>query len=224
MTALVFVHSPFVGAEAWTRVAERFTHAVVPALQLDAARASYAGLAQAVADVVPPDRDAVIVVHSGAGSLAGAIAVALGARARGVVFVDAVLPHPGRSWLSTVPEEMRARLLAGVRDGVLPRWDRWFPPGTLKVMIPDEAMLAPFVGRLPLVPVAFAEALAPDTALKCDAAYVRLSDAYESEAQAAERLNWPVIREASHHLALLTDPVRVAALLRMVLPRMGVVG
>lgn len=223
MTALVLVHSPFVGAGAWARVAEMFADAVVPALRLDEARASYAGLAQAVVDTVPSRRDAVIIVHSGAGSLAGAIAAALGPRARGVVFVDAVLPHPGRSWLSTVPEDTRARLLAGVRDGALPRWDRWFPPGLLKALLPDEAMLATFVAGLPGMPVAFAQALSPDTTFKCDAAYVRLSDAYESEAQSAERLNWPVVREASHHLALLTDPARVAASLRTVLLRIGIV-
>lgn len=222
MTALIFVHSPFVGSETWMRVAEMLAHAVVPALRLDKARVSYSDLAQAVADFVPPARDAVIVVHSGAGSLAGAVAAALGPQARGVVFVDAVLPHPGRSWLSTAPEDMRTRLLAGARDGALPRWDRWFPPGALKALIPDEAMLTKFVAGLPRVPVAFAEVLAPDSTLKCDAAYVRLSDAYETEAQAAERLNWPVVRDASHHLALLTDPARVAALLRMVLQRMGV--
>lgn len=223
MTALVFVHSPFVGTDAWTRVAEVFALAVVPALRLDAVHASYAGLAQAVVDAVPSMSDAVIVVHSGAGSLAPSIAAALGPRARGVVFVDAVLPHPGRSWLSTVPEDMRTRLLAGVHEGALSRWDQWFPPGVLKAMIPDEAMLAAFVAGLPRVPVAFAEALAPDIALKCPAAYVRLSDAYESEARAAERLNWPVVREPLHHLALLTDPARVAASLRTVLPHMGVV-
>ncbi len=222
MTALVFVHSPFVGPKTWTRVAEMFAHAVVPALRFDAVDAPYAALSRAVADLVPPERDAAIVVHSGAGSVAGAIAAALGSRARGVVFVDAVLPHPGRSWLSTVPAEMRARLLAGRREGALPRWDQWLPAGALNVLIPDEALLATFVAGLPRVPLAFAEALAPDDALRCDAAYVRLSDAYESEAQAAERLNWPVVRDASHHLALLTDPARVAALLRMVLQRMGV--
>lgn len=221
MTTLVLVHSPFVGASAWALVAEMFEDAVVPALRLDAARA-YSDFAQTVADAVPSARDAVIVVHSGAGSLAGAIAAALGLRARGVVFVDAKFPHPGRSWLSTVPEDPQTRLLAGVREGALPRWDQWFPPGVLKALIPDEAMLATFVAGLPRVPLVYAEALAPDIALKCDAAYVRLSEAYESEAQTAERLNWPVVRDVSHHLAMLTDPARVAALLRMVVQRMGV--
>ena len=36
------------------------------------------------------------------------------------------------------------------------------------------------------------------------------STAYEDEAVRAAGLGWPVIRLASHHLALLTDPAEVA--------------
>jgi hypothetical protein len=48
-------------------------------------------------------------------------------------------------------------------------------------------------------------------------AYLRLSEAYEDEAARADGLGWPVIRLASHHLALLTDPAVTAEALSQLL-------
>jgi hypothetical protein len=46
------------------------------------------------------------------------------------------------------------------------------------------------------------------------AAYLQLSEAYEDQAAKARELGWPVIEQMSHHLALLTEPGRVAGSLR----------
>ena len=40
--------------------------------------------------------------------------------------------------------------------------------------------------------------------------YLQLSEAYEDEAARARELGWPVRRQLSHHLALLTEPGQVA--------------
>jgi hypothetical protein len=44
--------------------------------------------------------------------------------------------------------------------------------------------------------------------------YLQLSAAYEDEAAKAGELGWPVRRELSHHLALLTEPGQVARQVR----------
>jgi hypothetical protein len=42
------------------------------------------------------------------------------------------------------------------------------------------------------------------------AAYLLLSDAYQDEAAKAWELGWPVAEQMTHHLALLTEPGRIA--------------
>ena len=44
--------------------------------------------------------------------------------------------------------------------------------------------------------------------------YLQLSEAYEDEAARAREFGWPVRRQLSHHLALLTEPGRVACEVR----------
>jgi hypothetical protein len=44
--------------------------------------------------------------------------------------------------------------------------------------------------------------------------YLQLSEAYEDEAARARQLGWPVRRQLSHHLALLTEPSQVAGEVR----------
>jgi hypothetical protein len=44
--------------------------------------------------------------------------------------------------------------------------------------------------------------------------YLQLSQAYEGEAARARELGWPVRRQPSHHLALLTESAQVASEVR----------
>jgi hypothetical protein len=53
------------------------------------------------------------------------------------------------------------------------------------------------------------------------AAYLLLSEAYQDEAARARALGWPVTEQASHHLALLTDPGLVAGSLHDLLGRLS---
>ncbi len=81
--------------------------------------------------------------------------------------------------------------------------------------MPDAATRNAFVASLPRVPVAFLKAVCPDQPQwrQLPAAYLLLSPAYDAEAAEATRRGWPVRRADLHHLAMVSDPDKVAALL-----------
>lgn len=228
MPAIAFVSSPFVGGWSWSGVARQFEDGgcavVVPPVEAAFAAGPpyYPALADVVAQSSRRYRGIVLVLHSGAGGLLDAIAEA--ASVGGAVFVDAILPHPGQSWMSTLPAEMRGRLRDKARSGRLPVWDQWFPPGAIAQLIGDAQLHSDFVAKLPSVPVAFADEIAPEQTVarprRC--AYLRLSDGYWPEARAAEQRGWPTAHEQCHHLAMLTDPAQVARALRSLLSRIGI--
>lgn len=212
---IVLVHSPLVGPATWQPVAEVLQqggHRVVVPSLLDAITPPYHGhfATAATEGVTGP---AIVVGHSGAGVLLPAIAEALDASA--AVFVDAVLPHPGTSWLATVSEELREQVAGLVHDGRLAPWHTWFPPEVLHRLLPDPDVRARIVAEIPSVPVAYLAEPAPETRLShgVHCAYVRLSDAYDDEAAEAERRGWWVRRADMDHLAIVTRPERIAALI-----------
>jgi len=157
----------------------------------------------------------IAVLHSGAGGFAPSIAAA-SQRLAGLIFVDAVLPTPGRSWLQTAPPALTDHLSRLTTDGLLARWNRWFEADPTPRLLPDAAMREAFVRDLPRVPFAFLEAACPDHPqwARLPAAYLRLSEAYEPEAARAESQGWPVRRAGLHHLAMVSDPDKVAVLLK----------
>ncbi|MFI6731143.1 alpha/beta fold hydrolase [Streptomyces atratus] len=220
---LVLVHSPLVGASTWQSVARllraRGHMAVVPSLGgvLADAGPYYARLAVTVADDIARRADGriVLVGHSGAGALLPAVAHATAATVVGMVFVDALLPHPGRAWFDTVPTEMRDQLRRLTRQGMLPPWNEWFPPGTIEELLPDPALRGRFCEELPRVPLAYFDEPAPECPAPPPAhsAYLQLSDAYSAEASQAEREGWRVRRRRAHHLAILAEPEEVSATL-----------
>ena len=155
----------------------------------------------------------IAVLHSGAGGFAPAIAAA-SERLAGFIFVDAVLPFPGRTWLETAPA-LAQRLPGLTTDGLLAPWNQWFDPDPPGRLLPDPTVREAFVRALPRVPFAFVEAVCPDQRQweQLPAAYLQLSSAYEPEAIEAKRRGWPVRRTPLHHLAMVSDPDKVAALL-----------
>lgn len=218
MTRLVLVHSPFVGPVSW-----QATAAVLP----DAVVVDYGG-------VRGPDwygrvgREVAVqagaapwtaVLHSGAGGFAPALAAASASLA-GFVFIDAILPHPGRSVLDTAPAELAAHLRRVTTDGRLAPWNRWFDVDPTPRMIPDADARAAFVADLPRTPFAFLEAVAPDHAgwEALPAAYLQLSRTYHQTADRAAARGWTVRRERLHHLAMASDPRRIAELLNEAAP------
>jgi hypothetical protein len=228
-TLFTLVHSPLVGPLTWQATAEvlreRGRQVAVPSLAdgVEGGPPYYARLAGQASEQIRAavgGAPVVLVGHSGAGALLPSIAEAVSVPVTAAVFVDAILPHPGLTWFGTAPDELGAQLRDLARDGRLPPWDRWFPPGVVEALLPDEELRARFLGELPSLPLAYFQERAPSvagwpSAVPCG--YLRLSEAYETTATEAERRGWPVVREAADHLAMLHRPDRVADLLAQVL-------
>ncbi|HTK16134.1 MAG TPA: alpha/beta hydrolase [Acidimicrobiia bacterium] len=196
----LFVASPFTGPFAWSRVAELLRGR---------------GLRVAVHGTDEPiDPPIVLVGHSGAGSHLPAIADQLGGVDR-ALYVDALLPHPGRSWAQTVPADFVARLERQAVDGRLPPWPDWWGEDAMRMLLPDDALRARFVADCPRVPVAALHEVMPEVP-EPPSAYVQLSVAYEPETAAAHELGWPTVVLDLHHLALLTDTEVVAGALMQI--------
>jgi pimeloyl-ACP methyl ester carboxylesterase len=214
----VLVHSPFLGPASLRPLADALAAHGHPALLLDlrpsvVATPVHQVLLGAFADAMSEEElggEVVLIGHSGAGPLLPAFADVLEDTVTGLVFLDAGLPTPGRSWRDTVPAELYSRLRAISREGRLPRWQRWFDPDPLAELISDEALRAEIADEAPEVPIAFLKEPRPEVAWTGPAGYVALSEAYTSDADAAAGCGWPVRRLGSHHLAPAGDPQPVA--------------
>jgi alpha/beta hydrolase family protein len=229
---LVLIHSPLVGPLTWRscsaalRSMDRST--LVPSLArvMDAEPPWIPKLAGRVVESLgeaPSRSDVALVVHSGAGALVPAIHAAARPRVTAAVFVDAVIPRPGRSWFDTAPPKLSQRLRELSQDGVLPPWDQWFPPDSIPSHLPDETLRSRFLAELPRLPLAYFEETAPEAtgwdSMRCG--YLRLSEAYEEAAREAADRGWPTHHEPSDHLAMVTQPETIAAALDRMLRQMG---
>jgi hypothetical protein len=190
----VLVASPFTGPVAWSRVAS--------ALRAADHRVEVHG------EDTPIDAPLVLVAHSGGGPQLPVIASA-SAGVVGAVYVDALLPHPGRSWAQTVPDAFVARLRAGAVDGKLAPWPQWWGEARMRELIPDDARRAEFVAACPAVPIEWIDEVLPD-APEPPSVFVQLSDTYAPETAAARQHGWPVVVCDLDHLAPVTRPDAVA--------------
>ncbi|OLF13341.1 alpha/beta fold hydrolase [Actinophytocola xanthii] len=221
----VLVHSPFLGPASLRPLADALAAHGHPALLLDlrpsvVATPVHQVLLGAFADAMSEEElggEVVLVGHSGAGPLLPAFADVLEDTVTGLVFLDAGLPTPGRSWRDTVPAELYSHLRALSREGRLPRWQRWFDPDPLAELVADEELRAEIADEAPEVPIAFLKEPRPEVSWSGPAGYVLLSQAYEADADEAAGLGWPVRRIPSHHLAPAGDPLPVATAILEVL-------
>ncbi|XVS63178.1 alpha/beta fold hydrolase [Actinosynnema sp. CA-299493] len=217
----VLVHSPYLGPASMRPLADALAELGHPVVLLDLrvnvnAAPVHQRLLGVFADAVEDamvEGDLVLVGHSGAGPLLPAFADALETPVRGLVFLDADLPTPGRSWRDDAPAERMAHLRTISRDGLMPRWDLWFAPEALSAMVPDVRLLEEIVAEAPEVALAFLKEPRPTVAWTGPCSYVRLSPAYDAAASAARQLGWPVVELDSHHLGAVTSPDEVAATL-----------
>jgi hypothetical protein len=218
---LVLVHSPLVGCASWELVAAELAgrgyEVRVPDLTVTVTAGPPYCLRQAeVIARSAAGQPAILIGHSGAGPLLAA-AGALIDQVRGYVFVDAGLPIPGQAWMDTVPPELAAQV-RGMADaqGWLPPWPQWWGDEAMAELIPDAEARRRFAAGCPRLPLAMFEEVHPPAPDRPEApgAYLLLSDAYLDEAARARELGWPVIEQMTHHLALLTEPGRVAGSVR----------
>ena len=157
------------------------------------------------------ERPAWLVAHSGAGPLLPAVDERM--PVGGWVFVDATLPHPGRTRFQTLPTSLVDRFGAAAGAGQLPRWNEWFDPGVIEAVLPDRKMRAAFIAELPDLPRAMFDERMPDatTPPGRQLAYVQLSAAYATEADDARIAGWPLAILVGDHLWPLTHPGAVAS-------------
>jgi hypothetical protein len=217
--ALVLLHSPLLGPVSWRPAAEplraRGRAVETPAwprlstLGEDGIAALVNGMAVRV-DAGGKD-PAILVAHSGAGPMLPSVAALARRPLAGVIFCDALLPHPGLSWFDTAPPDLVLQLRAGADDGWLPSWEQWWAPGALERLVPDAALRRDLLAELERIPIGYFEELTPELELTAPAAYLQLSGAYVEEARIAGRKGWPVVSLPLHHLAMLTHAEAVAA-------------
>lgn len=132
--------SPFLGRQSWLPTARSMEVAgydctVIDVAPLLAGADPYRRAARTIAASLQPRT--MIAVHSGAGSLLAAVLAVAADQPSGVIFVDALLPHPGRSWLDTAPAALRERVQDGARAGAAPSWPALLPGGLLERLVPD---------------------------------------------------------------------------------------
>jgi hypothetical protein len=209
--------SPFLGASAWDPCRDALAARGLAASVIDLREAfanvdaDYDSVARLVSAQI--EARAILVAHSGAGGLAPAVHAAAGERVQAVIFVDALLPHPGRGWIETAPDALSAGLRAAARNGRVPPWPGWLPAGALAQLLPDSRVRERFIADAPAAPLAYLEASAPALAAwppRLGCAYIQLSDGYAAESAMALSLGWLVERLDLTHLAILTAPERVA--------------
>ncbi len=226
-TRLVLVHSPLVGCGTWEPVARGLAADGYVVTVPDLAGAVAAGppyhLHQArVIAGSAAGQPVILVGHSRAGPLLATAGTMLGEAVRGYVFADARLPAPGRSCMQTVTPGVAARLreTAGPQ-GRLPPWPRWWGEEELAALLPDPAVRQHFAAGCPRLPLAMLEEVQPPAPgwPHAPGGYIQLSEPYVGEAGRAHELGWPVRRMLSHHLALLTEPGRVAREVRELIGR-----
>ena len=217
MARFALVPSPLLGPASW-----RPTAAALAALGHAATAAEFGEITaddtydviadRAAATIGTGEGPLILAGHSGAGGLLAGIAARTAPA--GVIFVDAILPHPGRSWFETVPPVLAKRLKGMAQAGRLPPWNRWVSDDPVARLVVDPARRADLIAALPSIPLAYLAARAPDwPPIAAPCAYVQLSETYAREAVAARAGAWEVVREEAHHLAMVTDPARVAAVL-----------
>jgi hypothetical protein len=219
--ALVFVHSPLVGPLTWRAVADRFNaegwQAAVPDVSVAMAGggpyrpAIEARARQAAAEL---DSPVVLIGHSGAGPLLPGIAAASPVPVRGLLYVDAGLPYPGRSWFQTAPRDLVDHLAAMAADGWLPPWHEWFPPESLAGLLPDARLRDRFTAELRPLPLSYFQEAMPSVTWSGPAGYLLLSEAYRDDATRAGEQHLLVVELPSDHLAMITTPDAVTAALR----------
>lgn len=218
-------HSPVVGPSTWRWVGGALGHAghevVIPDLRSVALEGEPRQVAMAAASAVPGHwQEAVLVAHSGFGSLLPLVADLVGtSRVARMVFVDAGLP-PCHG-LTTPSADFLDHLRSLAVEGVLPRWSHWWGDQVMEVLVLEPDRRAAVEDELPEIPLAFFESAVEVPSGWCDAAgaYLLLSAPYRQDAEQARKLGWPVRARMGGHLDIVSQPDDVADdLLCLVLP------
>lgn len=220
-TTMLLVHSPLLTPATWDALRPHLEAAgwrvAVPDLRPAVEALSFhASVCAAAAGSLTPGAPTVVVGHSRAGPYLPGIVDAVGNEVTDVVFLDAKLPHPGASWVGSLPPEQGIWLRRLAVAGRLPAWDTWFPAGSVDGLLPDPGRRRQLLRDLPALPWTVASEVLPAPGVAWRSArriYLQLSAAYRSTAEQAEAAGYLVRRRDADHLAMVTQPAMVADLL-----------
>ncbi len=229
---LVLLHSPLVGVASWGTLPEALGRAGAGAVAVAVGGDDRPPFARRYVDeavagtlAADPPGPLVLVGHSGAGPLLGAVGAGLAAAGRpagGYLFCDAGLPEDGATRLELLAAEdpeMAAAFRAELeRGGRFPEWG----DAELAPLVPDPAARAALIGSLRPRDLAFFTEPLPPAPGWPDApcGFLRLSAAYDHWAAAAAAQGWPTASLDAGHFHPLADPGEVAAALLGLLARM----
>ncbi|HEY3978245.1 MAG TPA: alpha/beta fold hydrolase [Streptosporangiaceae bacterium] len=217
------VPAPVLGPASWQPVAAALAaagrRAMVPSLAgFDAGGPPYAAAlvergAEQVARAARGTGRVVLVVHSGAGAFAWALADAIGAAEVAVVFADAGLPELAGS-TPVVDDAFLPHLRRIAVDGIVPPWPQWFPDAGPAELFPTEAARAAVEADARPLPLAFfEERVRAGRQPAGGAGYLLFSPGYEPAAARAMQRGWPAQRLPGTHLHPLVAPAAVASAL-----------
>jgi pimeloyl-ACP methyl ester carboxylesterase len=214
---IVLVHSPLVGPFTWSLVAQQLQangfDVLVPVLT-DSGETpppywqQHAVSVQQALVSIPQERPLVLVGHSGAGSLLPVLAQTARHPVKAYLFVDAGLPHPGKTQLEEMPEELHRLLVSGER---FPNWK----DEDLREVLPDGRARQQMLAEVQPRPLNFFEEVLPDVSGWSDApgGYLLFTQGYRPYLEQAQRAGWPSRTVPAGHFHMLVDPVAVAATL-----------
>jgi pimeloyl-ACP methyl ester carboxylesterase len=227
MSAYVLVHGAGMGGDCWDRLVP-LLHGEVLAVDLpgrgtrsdvDVATVSLADCAAALQeDVVSRDlTDVVLVAHSFAGVAVPRVMASLEGRLSHVVFLSAVVPEDGTAVIDQIDPAVRDAVMDSIDDGVYHQ-----SPEGVRFMLCNDMTSEQSEWTLGLVSDESAALLMEPVDLSGLGAdvprtYVRLSEdaCYPPELQerSAQRVGGDVAYIASGHMAMVTRPQELAALL-----------
>jgi pimeloyl-ACP methyl ester carboxylesterase len=214
---IVLVHSPLVGPFTWSLVAKALQadgfDVLVPVLT-DSGKMpppywqQHAVSVRQVLASIPPERPLVLVGHSGAGPLLPLLAQAARHPVKAYLFVDAGLPHPGKTQLEEMPEELRRLLAEGAR---FPNWK----DEDLREVLPDGRARQQLLAEVQPRPLTFFEEVLPEVSgwPEAPGGYLLFTQGYCPYLEQAQRAGWPSRTFHAGHFHMLVDPAAVAATL-----------
>jgi pimeloyl-ACP methyl ester carboxylesterase len=228
MSAYVLVHGAGMGGDCWDRLVPLLDGEVVAVdlpgrgarSDVDVATVSLADCAAALEhEIVSRDlHDVVLVAHSFAGVTVPRVMESLQSRLRHVVFLSAVVPEDGSAVIDQIDPAVRDAVMDSIDDGVYHQ-----SPDGVRFMLCNDMTPEQSEWTLGLVSDESAALLMEPVDLSGLGAdvprtYVRLTDdaCYPPELQerSAQRVGGDVSFIASGHMAMVTQPDEVAALLR----------
>jgi pimeloyl-ACP methyl ester carboxylesterase len=227
MSAYVLVHGAGMGGDCWDRLSPLLDGDVVAVdlpgrgsrSDVDVSTVSLADCAAALEDeIVSRDlQDVVLVAHPFAGVTVPRVMESLADRLRHVVFLSAVVPEDGSAVIDQIDPAVRAAVMDSIDDGVYHQ-----TPDGVRFMLCNDMTPEQTEWTLGLVSDESAALLMEPVDLSGLGAdvprtYVRLTEdaCYTPDLQerSTQRVGGDVARIASGHMAMVTRPEELAALL-----------